>query len=470
MEYFVDRESEMVTLQNEYKREGSSLVIVYGRRGIGKTLLISQFIKDKKALFFLAGEESEPQNRNEFKRKAADFLENDLLKNVDVKNWEIIFKTIADTPFDRKPVIVLDEFQHIGKSNPEFLSVFHYIWDTILKNKSVMVILSGSRVSAMESQTLAHHSPLYGLSTAQIRMGQIPFSYYHSFFRNKSRRELIELYSVTGGIPKYIEPFTADGNIYELIQGCVLNRSGYLYDEPYLLLQQEVMEIGSYFSILKAIAEGNRKMASLSVALESKATGLTKYLKTLIDLDILEREVPVTEENPGKCKRGLYKIKDNYIRFWFAFIFPNMSFIESGNSRVVMDRIRANLIGGHTAYVYEDICRERMWALAEEGFWPFRISKIGRWWDKSSEIAIAAVALEGDHLVLGQCKYQEEPVGMNILQELEIKADAVDWRRDSRRVWYVLFSVAGFTEQLRKLAAERKDVFLFDDSENLENR
>ncbi|MCI9319250.1 MAG: ATP-binding protein [Lachnospiraceae bacterium] len=465
MEYFVDRESEMVTLQNEYKREGSSLVIVYGRRGIGKTLLISRFIKDKKALFFLAGEESEPQNRSEFKRKAADFLENDLLKSVDVKNWEIIFKTIADTPFDRKPVIVLDEFQHIGKSNPEFLSVFQYIWDTMLKNKSVMVILCGSRVSAMESQTLAHHSPLCGLSTAQIRIRQIPFSHYHNFFRDKSRRELIELYSVTGGIPKYIEPFTAGGDIYELIQACVLNRSGYLYDEPYLLLQQEVMEIGSYFSILKAVAEGKRKMASISTALESKATGLTKYLKTLIDLDIMEREVPVTEENPEKCKRGLYKIKDNYIRFWFAFIFPNMSFIESGNSRVVADWIRANLTGGHTVYVYEDICRERMWNIAKEGACPFHISKIGRWWDKSSEIAIAAVDPEGDHLVLGECKYQKEPVGINALQELEVKADAVDWRRGSRHVWYVLFSVAGFTEQLRGLAAAREDIFLFDDSQ-----
>ena len=149
--------------------------------------------------------------------------------------------------------------------------------------------------------------------------------YYHEFFPGKTRRELIELYAVTGGVPKYIELFSESSDIYRAIQKCVLNRSGYLYDEPHFLLQQEVSEVGSYFSIIKAIAAGNHKLSSIASVLEVKSTNLTKYLKTLIDLDILERKVPVTEENPEKSKRGLYKIKDNYLPFWFAFIYPNMS-------------------------------------------------------------------------------------------------------------------------------------------------
>ena len=197
-----------------------------------------------------------------------------------------------------------------------------------------MVILCGSLISMMESQTLAYGSPLYGRRTAQIRLKQIPFAYYHEFFPGKTRRELIELYSVTGGVPKYIELFSESSDIYRAIQKCVLNRSGYLYDEPHFLLQQEVSEVGSYFSIIKAIAAGNHKLSTIAAVLEVKSTNLTKYLKTLIDLDILERRVPVTEENPEKSKRGLYKIKDNYLRFWFAFIYPNMSFIESGHSGI----------------------------------------------------------------------------------------------------------------------------------------
>lgn len=462
MKQFVDREDEMRTLQNEYEREGSSLVVLYGRRRVGKTTLISEFIKDKNALFFLASEESESQNRIAFKDKAAEFLQSDLLRDADVKNWDVIFKAIMDTSFDQKPVIVIDEFQYIGKSNPSFPSIFQRIWEEILKNKSVMVILCGSLISMMESQTLAYGSPLYGRRTAQIRLKQIPFAYYHEFFPEKSRLEQIEMYAVTGGVPKYIELFSENEEIFGAIAQCVLNRSGYLYDEPHFLLQQEVSEVGSYFSIIKAIAAGNSKLSAIASVLEIKATNLTKYLKTLIDLDILEREVPVTEDNPEKSKKGLYKIKDNYLRFWFLFVYPNMSFIESGNSRIVMDKIRKGLVVNHTAFVYEDICRERMWQLNADGMWPFHFSKIGRYWDSKTEIDIAAIDPEGKNLILGECKYWKEPVGIHVLHELEAKAKNVTWQRDSRKEWYVLFSASGFTDELKALAETREDLLLFE--------
>lgn len=460
---FVDREMEMDTLQGEYERSGSALVVMYGRRRVGKTTLISEFIKDKKALFFLASEESEAQNRTAFKDKAADFTGNALLKDADIKSWDTIFKAIADTKFETKPVIVIDEFQYIGKANPAFPSVFQRIWEEILKNTSVMVILCGSLISMMESQTLAYDSPLYGRRTAQIKLKQIPFSYYHEFFPNKSRCELIEMYSVTGGVPKYIELFSETDDVYKSIQRSVLNRSGYLYDEPHFLLQQEVTEVGSYFSVIKAIAAGNSKLSAIATTLEVKQTNLTKYLKTLIDLDILEREVPVTEDNPEKSKRGLYKIKDNYIRFWFAFVYPNLSFIESGNTRIVMDKIKKGLISSHTSFVYEDVCRERMWELNAEDRWNFNFTKIGRWWDGKNEIDIAAIDPEGKNLILGECKYWQEPVGINVLRDLEKKAVEVEWNRDHRNTYYVLFGANGFTDELKELAATRNDLLLFDE-------
>ena len=460
MKQFVDRELEMETLQNEYERDGSALVVLYGRRRVGKTTLISEFIKDKKALFFLASEEAEAQNRNAFKEKVAEFIDSDLLRSADIKNWDVLFKAIMDTPFESKPVIVLDEFQYLGKANPAFPSIFQRIWEEILKDKSVMVILCGSLISMMESQTLAYGSPLYGRRTAQIRLKQIPFGYYHEFFPSKSRRELIEMYAVTGGVPKYIELFSESKDIYSAIQKCVLNRSGYLYDEPHFLLQQEVSEVGSYFSIIKAIAAGNSKLSAISSILEIKSTSLTKYLKTLIDLDILEREVPITEENAEKSKKGLYKIKDNYLRFWFAFVYPNMSFIESGHSRIVMNKIKKSLVKNHIAFVYEDVCKERMWELNAEDVWPFNFSKIGRFWDSKDEIDIVALDPEGKNLILGECKYWTDPVGVSVLRDLEAKTDAVPWERNRRKVWYVLFSASGFTDELIKDAESRTDLVL----------
>ena len=306
-----------------------------------------------------------------------------------------------------------------------------------------MVILCGSLISMMESQTLAYGSPLYGRRTAQIRLKQIPFGYYHEFFPNKSRRELIEMYAVTGGVPKYIELFSESKDIYSAIQKCVLNRSGYLYDEPHFLLRQEVSEVGSYFSIIKAIAAGNSKLSAIS--------------------SILEREVPVTEDNPEKSKKGLYKIKDNYLQFWFAFVYPNMSFIESGHSRIVMNKIKKSLVKNHIAFVYEDVCKERMWELNAEDAWPFNFTKIGRFWDSKDEIDIVALDPESKNLILGECKYWTDPVGASVLRDLEAKTDAVPWERNSRKVWYVLFSASGFTDELKALAQTRSDLLLCDE-------
>lgn len=460
MSRFIDREQEMEALAGEYGREGSSLVVLYGRRRVGKTTLISEFIKGKNALFFLASQESEAQNRKLFKEKAAEFIKCDLLRNASVSDWDTIFKAIIETNFESKPIIVIDEFQYIGKSNSAFPSIMQRIWDEILKDKSVMLILCGSLITMMEEQTLKYSSPLYGRRTAQIRLKQIPFDYYEKFFPNHSSKELIEMYSVTGGVPKYIESFREESDIYSAIKKYVLNPSSYLYNEPHFLLQQEVTEIGSYFSLIKTIAAGNSKLSAIASALELPQTRLTKYLKTLIDLDILEREVPITEENPEKSKKGLYRIKDNFIKFWFAFIYPNLSFLESGNTQFVMEKIKKGFISGQVSFVYEDICRLKMWQMNANGVLPFTFSKIGRYWDNNIEIDIAALDPDGKNLILGECKYWKEPVGINILSDLEEKSKHVAWNISTRKTVFVLFCTGGFTPELKELVKTRTDVIL----------
>jgi AAA+ ATPase superfamily predicted ATPase len=463
MNNFTDRETELETLENEYARNESSLVILYGRRRVGKTSLCSEFIKNKHALYFLETEESETQNRNAFRVFAADFTGNTILKSAVVDNWDVIFGTVANTVTAYKKIIVIDEFQYLGRSNPAFLSVFQRIWDTILINNNVMVILCGSLVSMMESQTLNYGSPLYGRRTAQIKLKQIPFRYYHEFFPDKNEKDLIESYSVTGGVPKYIELFNNRNckDIYDAIQCNVLNKLSFLYDEPNFLLQNEVTEVGSYFSLIKVIAAGNNKLSKISAALELPQTRLTKYLKTLIDLDILEREVPVTESAPEKSKKGLYKIKDNFILFWFKFIFPNLGYIESGNEQIVMDKIRSNFIDSHVSYVFENICREKMWSLAAEKRPGIVFNKVGRWWDnKDTEIDIVAVDDDGGNMIFGECKYWKKPVGINVLTALEEKAKAVGLNKNRRKEYYILFAAGGFTEDLQSLARMRDDIIL----------
>ena len=457
---FINRTSEREFLQKEYHRESSSLVIIYGRRRIGKTALITEFCKNKNALYFLATEESETENRNNFKDLACEYTENELLGSAIIKKWDIIFKSIVDYKTSEKKIIIIDEFQYLGKGNPAFPSVFQKIWDTILNNSNIMVILCGSLITMMESQTLSYDSPLYGRRTGQIKLQQISFEHYKEFYTHMKKKELIEYYAVTGGVPKYIELFRESTDIYTSIEDNVLGKSSFLYEEPTFLLQHEVSEIGSYFSIIKTIAAGNQKLSKIATVLEQPQSNLTKYLKTLIDLDILVREVPITEENPAKSKRGLYKIKDNFLGFWFKFIYPNIGMLETERKEFVLNKIKRNFIDNHVSFVYEDICLEEMWKLNAEEKWCFNFDRCGRWWDKNSEIDIVAYDSQGKDIIFGECKYTNSPKDIEVLRDLEIKAKEVKWKNDDRCQYFILFSINGFTVKLQELAAKRDDILL----------
>ena len=352
MQKFVNRAKELEALEKQYAANQSALVIVYGRRRVGKTALITEFLKrHSNSLYFLATEESEMQNLNYFKVQVAEFTCNELLKSATV-DWLTVFKTLIDYKTETKKIIVLDEFQYIGQSNSAFPSVMQKVWDTLLKDANVMLILCGSLVSLMKSQTLDYSSPLYGRRTGQIKLKQIPFSHYHEFFEGRGNNELLPFYAVTGGVPKYIETFCGYTDIYEAIEQNVLNSQSFLYEEPYFLLQKEVSEIGSYFSLIKAIAMGNRKLSDIATNLGLKQTGLTKYLKVLMDLDLIEREVPVTEIAPEKSKSGLYRIADNFIAFWFKYVYPYRAYLEKGETAFVLSQIKKGFVQNYAAFVY----------------------------------------------------------------------------------------------------------------------
>lgn len=458
MSRFINRTDEMATLEKEYAREDAAFVVLYGRRRIGKTTLINHFCEGKKAIYFLATEESESENRNAFKDLVSEALGNELLASASLDSWTPIFQLIAEEARKTRIVLVIDEFQYLGKASKAFPSALQKIWDEMLSKANVMLILCGSLINMMTSQVLNYDSPLYGRRTAQIMLRQISFSHYHEFDESLSLEEQICHYAVTGGVPKYIQLFDTKKDIYAAVRENVLSTGSFLYAEPEFLLQKEVSEIGSYFSILKTIAAGNHKLSKIATAMGVSQPSLTSYLKTLSDLDIVEREVPVTEENPEKSKMGLYKIKDQFLSFWFKFVYPNRGMLETGRVQFVEDKLRRNFIDNHVAYVFEDICREDIWNLLSEDI---SFNRVGRWWGNGDvEIDIVAYDSVGTTMVFGECKYSKQKKGLGTLKELQDKAKSVPWKKDERNEFFVIYSKSGFTKELREHAKKCNNVFL----------
>ncbi|WP_321329513.1 ATP-binding protein [uncultured Ilyobacter sp.] len=452
---FINRKKEMQTLEKEFSKE-NSFTVIYGRRRTGKTTLIKEFIKNKNAFYFFADKQNEKIQIERFKYQMSDHFNDEFLQNIELKNWDGIFDyLISKSSSQEKLVLVIDEFQYLCMVNKEFSSIFQRIYDEKLKDSNIMLILCGSLISMMYSQVLAYDSPLYGRRTSQIRLKPIEFEYYNEFFENKNQRELIEYYSVTGGIPKYIQEFNKEESILWNIENNIFNNNNFLYSEPKFLLQEEISDLSRYFSILQAISNGDTKMSAIASRLSLNSSSLTPYISKLIELDILKREIPVTE-NINNSKKTLYYIKDNYLAFWFNYVYPYQSYLEIDNLRFPMEKLKSNF-NLWISKAYERLCLDSI--LKDEKI-PFPLMKTGRWWDKNDEIDV--VGLGEDKIIFGECKWSEKHVGLNVLYQLKEKSKKVKWKNGIREEFFILYSKSGFSDDLIKLAKEDSKIILND--------
>ena len=463
MELAVERGYESKILRDEYMRTGSSLVFLYGRRRVGKTTLIADHIRERRSLYFLASHESEVKNRRAFQKQVEAFTGRKLDEGAGVPDWEALLRAVVDCSAGEKCVIVIDEYQNIEKAEPDFPNILSQVWKAKLKDRPVQLILCASLVLGMEIVSTGGTGPLFSAVTARIHMRSLSFRAFSGYMPEKCFRDQVSIYSVIGGIPQYMNLFRSDEDLVEIIDREMLSPASHLYYEPVHLMQQEVMEIGSYFAVTRAIAIGNHKLAAISSELNVRATSLSKYLHTLIDLDILERDVPITE-SPEKSKRGLYRVRENFFCFWSHYIYPHMGLLETGRPEQVKREIAQSMTSSHICYVYQDVCREIMWELNASDAWPFKFSRLGRYWNMDMEVEIAAIDPEGLNLIVGGCFFRDTPVEVDDLRLLEQKAAHIPWERNHRRIWYVLFSIAGFRNDLWRMSHRREELLLVDHS------
>ncbi|TJX12914.1 ATP-binding protein [Tissierella creatinini] len=469
MQSFIGRKKELEVLEKEYRRE-SGFVVVYGRRRVGKTTLIKEFIKNKKAIYYLATEEIETYAKKHLLNLVADFTDQTYLKNANFDNWEDIFKVFADFESNEKKIIVIDEFQYLIQVNPAFTSVFQRIWDDILKDKNVMLILCGSLISMMTTHVLSYGSPLYGRRTSQIRLQPLRFTELKDWHPDRTFEEQVEFYSITGGVPKYFEFFENGKVTIQGIKDNVLSKSGFLYEEPLFLLRNEVREPINYFSILKAISEGNHKLSRIAGALEQKSNSLSPYLSTLSELYLIEKRVPVTEKTPEKSRKGLYFINDNFIKFWFDYVYPNRGELELDNQQLVIEKFNETFTSSFVSFIYEDICKDIFAQLCREGAINFVPSKIGSYWNKDNSVEIDVVSVDKTNkkIFLAECKYyQDKKVDIGVYKSLVEKCKGQDF--EEYEITYGLFSKSGFEDRLVELSLDNPKLILINESSIIRN-
>lgn len=452
---FINREKELASLEEKWGEKRFQFLIIYGKRRVGKTELIRRFLKGKPAVYFLGDKRSSLEQLKELGALVGEHFGDSLLAKRGFSDWLEVFQYIGEktsVPF----ILAVDEYPYIVEAEKKVSSIFQKGVDQHLKDKPVFLILCGSSVAIMESEALIYKAPLYGRRTGQQLLKPLSFDEARGFFPRKSFSEFLQIFTVAGGLPAYLLCLSPEETFEENIKKKIFPPTEFLHNEMEFILKEELREPRNYLAILRAVSFGKRKFGEIANDTGLEKNVLTKYLNVLERLLLLEKEVPVTEENPAKSKKGLYRVDDNFARFWFQYVYPNKSDLELGRYDGVLAKIRQTfpLL---ESQVYERVCAGILWKYQDR---IFNFKRVGYWWDKNTEIDIMGLNSETGQILFGEAKWTNKPVGFDVYGHLRSKAAAVNWGSPDRREYYALFSKSGFTEELKNIA-KKEPLLLF---------
>jgi AAA+ ATPase superfamily predicted ATPase len=466
---FVNRTHELDHLNREYNSGNLSLTVIYGRRRVGKTELIRQFVKDKPHIFFQADMRGTLSNALRFRKRASDLF-NDM--EPAVEDFDGVFEYISKKwENDRKLVIVIDEFSYLAQEDDSIPSVFQLIADEILNGRPFHLILCGSSISMMERTTLAHSSPLYGRKTGQIQVMPLLLRHMSGFFPGSSPDELIRIYGVTGGIPFYLAFFDPDKDLYENLELSVLSKETVLYAEGEFLLREELREPSTYMNILYSISRGAGRAGEIAAGAFMDTKDLSYYLDTLIKLGFIRKEHPVAEKS--STRKTIYVIDDPFMRFWFRYVLVHRDSIEAGDSSQGIADIKKSY-DRYLGETFEQVCKEILIDLNLQDRLPFRFRSIGRQWGKITgrpkgkndyEIDLVALNQDTKDILFCECKWQKQKIDTDVYFSLKEKASHVKWLRE-REQHFAIISRSGFTEKMHEIA-KQENVLLLTPTEYL---
>jgi len=457
---FYARNTELSKLEEMYNSNKFEFAVIYGRRRVGKTTLIREFVKGKKTLFFAANESTASDNLLSLSRCIGK-------KNTApiFSDYESALSSIFENAENERIVFVIDEFPYLAGAYRGISSLLQILIDHKKDSSKLMLILCGSSMSFMENQVLGYQSPLYGRRTAQFKI--LPFTFFESlpFFANYEPTDKAILYGVTGGIPEYLNKINPQLSVRENVTNLFFTPSGHFFEEPSNLIKQELREPSVYNVIIEAISSGASRLNEIATKCRLESNKCAKYLSSLITLGLVSKEYPFGETS---SKKSIYKLEDFMFRFWYRFVFPNMSAIVAGLGDAVFDSEVTEQINAYMGFIFEEICKQWFFELAKKSTMPFFIGNLGRWWGTNPETKtqekIDIMATRNEDALFVECKWRNSDVDMDVLNDLIRKSEIFSYKN---KHLYILTKKA-FSDRLFNFAKVNNTVSLFTFTEMIE--
>ena len=409
---FLNRTAEMERLDRLAAREGGGLAVVYGRRRIGKTRLLLEWSRRHGGLYTVADQSAVEIQRRYFAEAVAERLPG--FGDVDYPDWRTLLTRLARDAesADWRGPLVIDELPYLVTVSPELPSLLQRWIDHDAQRARLVVALAGSSQRMMQGLLLSGDAPLYGRAREVLDIGPIDPSFLTQAFAVKSGRELIELYTAWGGVPRYWELASEiPGGVFAQIESLALDRLGPLHSEPDRVLLEEIPPAPELRPVLDAIGGGAHRVSEIAGRLGRPATSMSRPLDRLVGMGLVRREIPFGESEKGS-RRSLYKIGDPFFRLWFRVVAPHRGPLASG-TRKTRTAWLARFWDELAAQAWEDLCRSRIADLttaagdvAACGPW----KPAARWWKGNEpEWDLVSESLDGRTLLLGEVKWSAKP-------------------------------------------------------------
>ena len=453
---FIGRQKELERLNKLYQAGEFEFVVIYGRRRVGKTALVNEFVKDKDAIFFTGVETNDKQNLENFSKCV---LEHGM--GITADTTFASFQTALEYVFllaeNKRMVLVMDEYPYVARASQSLASTLQLLIDKYKDRSKLFLILCGSSMSYMEDHVLAYKAPLYGRRTAQFKIQPFDFFETCEYFLKFSDMDKALAYGIVGGTPQYLLMLNDGLSIEENIKNTHLNPNSSIYEEPNNLLKQEVREPAIYNAIISAIASGASKLSEIAGKIGEDTSVCAMYIKNLITLGIVKKEMPYGEDSTRKT---IYSVEDNMFRFWYRFVPGNASVISRGAADLAYRRIDP-VLSDYMGAVFEEICKQYLWKLLLEKKCAVDFTDIGRWWGTNprtrQQVEIDIMGEEDkDTALFAECKWRNEKVDMEVLETLVERSKLFHYQKKH----YYLFSKSGFTKGCQERAAELGNVTL----------